>query len=120
MLVQMSVPAKDLVTFLACLGLGTLRAIRAGVLHPDAGIWTLAVPGFSTPLRDKFSIPPEMMEVFTSADELSVIKELRGQAVFEEVLDGHIRVLERILAESPESIWSLRWMEGGEPLGGGW
>ena len=118
--VQMAIPEKDLITFLACLGLGTLRAIRAGVLHPGAGTWTLAVPGFRAPLESKSDIPKEMLEVFTSADELSAIQELCGQEAFEEVLDRHIRVLESILAQATGSTWRLRWMENGEPLEGGW
>jgi hypothetical protein len=115
----MFLPEEDLIPFLACLGLGTLRAIRAGALHPDVGIWTLAVPGFRIPLEERRNLPRELLEVFGAADELSAIKDLGGQARFEEVLDGQIRVLERILAASPESSWSLRWANEAEPPRGG-
>jgi hypothetical protein len=95
--------------FVACLVLGTLRAIEAGALSPDIGIWSLAAPRALNSLLAAGNVPPEIIDVLRQGDELSMIKDFQGVEAFEKVLQSHISRIEAVLAENPDDIWRATW-----------
>lgn len=95
---------KDLAAFLACLGLGTLYAIRQGVLPPEAGIWTLGRPR----VWDDSGVPDEIAQVFSTAGELSAIKIVIPNK-FDAVVEDLIHRLEVVLASTGEQYWLAGW-----------
>ena len=95
-------------SFLACLGIGTLQAIRDGTLPADVGIWSLSAPQFCEELSANPSIPQEIVEVFQMSDELSALKELAPDKFSGEV-EKLIHKLYTVLATIEEPAWRLQW-----------
>ncbi|MGV3608843.1 MAG: hypothetical protein ACO1RA_20735 [Planctomycetaceae bacterium] len=93
-----------------CLALGTLSAIRSGSWPAEAGIWTLARPGFIKPLKDA-GLPDEILAIFRTSDELQAIQELTTIASCEAQLDSWIAMFQSRLATLPEKSWQLAWGE---------
>jgi hypothetical protein len=96
-------------TFVACLTLGTLHAIRLRALDPDAGIWSLAEPVvFARKFLDG-RIHPELLAVLRGCDELSAIGDVFGDDRLDEVIDRLIERVTAYIAEEPERSWRVRW-----------
>jgi hypothetical protein len=106
--VPLYIKKDDRNAFLACLGLGTLYAIRKGVVRPQAGIWTLGRPNVWAPLQDDPEISPEIIAVFSASDELSAIRKLRPDQ-FEAVIDELIGRLEDVLKSTGDRFWNVCW-----------
>jgi hypothetical protein len=96
-------------TFVACLTLGTLRAIRVRALDPDAGIWSLAEPVVSARSFLDGRIHPELLDVLHACDELSAIGDVFGDDRLDEVTDRLIERVTAYIAEEPERYWRVRW-----------
>jgi hypothetical protein len=101
---------SGLTSFVACLTLGTLRAIQVGALPPEVGIWTLGPPGFWEPLIGR-AVPGDLIDVLRTCDELDALNELEP-AAFDVLLHGFIERVEAILAGSSAEIWRARWTAG--------
>lgn len=98
-------------SFLICLALGTLYAIRDGALSPDAGIWSLGMPRVWEPFENSSMISREVIDVLQTCDELSAIQELAP----EEFENAVTELIDRLLAELRESeanVWQVRWLFG--------
>jgi hypothetical protein len=100
---------KNLDSFLACLGLGTLTAIQKGVLPASAGVWTLGLPRVHQPLKDINTLSRDILDVFSGADELSALQKL-APTDFDNELNKLIEQLQTILAENPEPFWDIDWL----------
>ena|SRR3954454_20307674 len=101
-------PDEQLHTFIACLSLGTLHAIRTGILDTDAGIWSLASPSLLGPLRSNPHVPNELIEVLESCDELSAIQQMMPQRL-QGVITETITRIESQLSEAQPNIWRVHW-----------
>src|SRR5687768_14016716 len=96
-------------TFVACLTLGTLRAIRVRALDPDAGIWSLTEPVVWAREFLDGRINEELLAVLRASDELSAIGEVYGADRLDEVIDSLIQRVTAFIAEQPERYWRVRW-----------
>lgn len=95
--------------FLACLGLGTLYAIRQGVLPAEAGIWSLGRPRVRAPLeRASDKTTEELFEVLSTADELDAIQKLVPRE-FDEKVDQLIKRLQSVLESGGGHHWTGGW-----------
>lgn len=103
---KLSLSPETLPSFLLCLGLGTLQAIRRGALPTEAGLWTLAVPGFLGPLRENRVLPPRVLAVFEQSDELNALAQL-SPGTLEPTLDEFTEALDRALASEKETGWAM-------------
>ena len=106
--VPLWIQREDRTAFLACLGLGTLYAIRQGVWPPQAGIWTLGRPNIWLRLKDDPEIADDLVEVFSAGDELSAIQKLIPDK-YDSILDDLISRLETVLASAGEQYWLATW-----------
>lgn len=106
---KLRISKKNLDSFLACLGLGTLVAIQKGVLPASAGIWTLGLPRVHEPLVEINTISIDILDVFSQADELSALQEL-APTKFNNELEELIGRLQTVLAENPEPFWDIDWL----------
>src|SRR5205823_1215954 len=106
MSIRIEVSEKDLPAFLACLGIGTLKAIQSGLIPTQAGIWSLAAPVVHTP--DLFASPvaQRIFEVLAECDELGAIKKLMPDR-FDATVASLIEKLESELAEIEDPIWRI-------------
>jgi hypothetical protein len=100
---------RNLDSFLACLGLGTLTAIQRGVLPASAGVWTLGLPRVYQPLTDINTISKDILDVFSRADELSALQKLAPNE-FNNELNKLIERLQTILADNPQPFWDIDWL----------
>jgi hypothetical protein len=100
---------RNLDSFLACLGLGTLTAIQRGVLPASVGVWTLGLPRVHQPLIDVNTTSKDILDVFSRADELSALQKL-APAEFDNELNELIERLQTVLAENPEHFWDIDWL----------
>ncbi len=91
--------------FVLCLALGTLRAIKNGVLASDAGTWTLGRPIFWEPLERDGIVSQDVLGVLKSADEFGAIRKLSGEAAFQAALGRSLTVLEERLRQIGEASW---------------
>ena len=98
----------DRIAFLACLALGTLYAIRQGVLPAEAGIWTLGRPQVRAPLEHEPGVPAGLIEVLSTSDELDAIKTALPHE-FEAIMDKLIARLETVLASTGQPYWLAGW-----------
>ena len=91
-----------------CLALGTLEAMRSGILPLEAGIWTLGRPVFWEPLKCA-GMHEEVIVVFQTVDELDALEKLAGRAAAEAVLDRMLEVIRRHLEAVPNKNWRVEW-----------
>jgi hypothetical protein len=106
--VPLYIRENDKAPFLACLGIGTLYAIREGVLPASAGIWTLGPPPLWKPLEGQPGAMADIVEVFSMADELSAIQKLLPDK-FEATVDELIDRLKAVLASTGQLYWLAGW-----------
>jgi hypothetical protein len=106
--VPLYIREKDRVPFLACLGLGTLYAIRDGTLSASAGIWTLGAPRMWKQLEGEPGMMAEIVAIFSAADELSAIQEVIPDE-FAPAIDDFIHRLKAILVSTGEQYWIASW-----------
>ncbi|HET8630018.1 MAG TPA: hypothetical protein VFL91_21570 [Thermomicrobiales bacterium] len=112
MSVHLQVSKGVLPAFLACLGIGTLHAIRTGAVPAEAGIWTLAPPRFLLPIRDRSLAPEAVIEVFRVCDELDAIQEVLGPDEFDKAATDLIERLQAVLARVyPNWGMGVSWLE---------
>ncbi len=107
---QLQVHDDDLPLVLACLGIGILSAIRRDLQPPTMGIQTLGRPRFWEPLLDNPAIPPAIIDVFQTCDELDALQQLAPEQ-YTAVIDTLILRLENVVAESKNSAWNVHWIE---------
>ena len=58
--------------YLASLALGVLEGMKQGVISPEAGIWSLARPGFSNQVLNFTMISEDLKYVIKCFDEIDV------------------------------------------------
>lgn len=104
----LEVNEDNLTAFAASLVLGTLQAIRRGVLHPDHGIWPLAFPGFVDPLAHSGRVPSALIEVMRTCDELSLMQEVVPER-YPAILDDLIAQVEGVLGRIADKAYGLDW-----------
>jgi hypothetical protein len=104
---KLDIPDEQLASFLACLGLGVLRAIASGQTPADAGIATLGRPRSWKPLERHPSLA-EVVAVFSEMDELASLREL-APADYDAALSALIARLEATLRSAPPPSWTLSW-----------
>ena len=115
MSVQMQVSKDVLPAFLACLGIGTLHAIRMGAVPAEAGTWTLASPRFLSPIQDRSMAPKEVIEVCRVCDELGAIQKLLGPGEFDNAVAELIERLRAVLAQvDPDWGMGFSWLENSD------
>lgn len=95
---------------LPALALGILKAIRAGTVSPQVGIWTLGRPIIWEPLQQAKLVPQEIIDVLQQGDELSAIgtTEARPHA-FNATVGDLIERLHTDLKEMPCQTWQVEW-----------
>lgn len=98
--------------FVACLALGTLRAIRVGALTPDAGIWSLGQPWVYAREYLAGHVHDELLDVLSACDELPLIGDMLGRDYRDEVIDGFIERVTAVIAQEPERFFGMRWVDG--------
>ena len=103
------IPTAERESFVLCLALGTLEAILADNWSAEAGTWTLARPAFIAPLQQS-GIPTDVLDVLSSADELSAIEKFVGKEAVKGRVTEMIAVIRNRLAALPERSWSARWL----------
>ena len=108
MVMRLLIPEESLAAFLACLGIGTLQAIRTGALRPEAGTWTLGPPRVWGPLVSRSAVPREIIEVFQTCDELAAMRQLLPET-FDAEVGKLIERLERQLARIEDPVWTISW-----------
>jgi hypothetical protein len=106
---QLKVSDDYLPAFLACLGIGTLQAIREHVVLAEVGIWTLAPPKMWEPLLDKSNVPDEIINIFKQCDELYVFQEYIPDQ-FDSTVSNLIDRLKLILSNLDEQAWDIEWV----------
>lgn len=106
MTVRFQIAKHDLPAFLACLAIGTLDAIRRGVLPAEAGIWTLGAPKIWRQLESTSPVIQEISDVLQTCDELSAIKKLRPDS-FDAEVAKLIERLQVVLASIQEPVWQI-------------
>lgn len=104
----LNVQDNTLTAFVGCLVIGTLHEIRRGVLDPDVGIWSLAVPRFVDPLEQYGRLPPALITVLRTCDELSLIRDLAPEKYLA-VIDELIAQVEALLAGLVDQNFVLNW-----------
>jgi hypothetical protein len=105
-------------TFIACLTLGTLRAIRVGALASDAGIWSLTEPVVWAREFLAGHVHEELLDVLGACDELSAIGDVLGHDYLDEVVDSLMERVTAFVAQDPERYWTMRWAGDIRPGGG--
>ncbi len=105
---KLLIPVSDLDTFLACLGIGTLEAIRSGAMPVEAGIWSLGVPELLEPLAERRLVSAEILDVLGTADELAAIRENDSER-FHSLLSELIGRLQNGIARAEDPIWHAAW-----------
>lgn len=113
---RLELPERNLAPFLACLGIGTLYAIRAGTISADVGIWSLAAPRVWTPLLNKDTVPKEIIDVLRTCDELSALQEALSDepGKFDAEITSLIERLGSELRSVPDTAWSISWLPTSE------
>jgi hypothetical protein len=108
---RLQIGDDQLASFLACLGLGTLYAIRDGAIPARTGIWTLAPPRTWRALEENPSVPAEIVAVFQHFDELDVLQRHYPQG-FDLLCAELIARLEAVLSEIEDPVYVLKWIKG--------
>jgi hypothetical protein len=112
---QLQIRNEDLPAFLACLGIGTLHAIREGTVPPQVGIWTLGPPRMWEPLAEIPGVPGEIIAVFRVCDELSALQQLvPDQSLFTSFVTELITRLQVVLAQIDDPAWITQWNKDAE------
>jgi hypothetical protein len=106
--INLKVAATGLEALVSCLALGTLEAMRSGVLPLEAGLWALGRPAFWEPLR-RAGISDDVVDIFRTADELDALEKLSGRAAAENRLDQMSAVIRSHLGALPEKSWRAGW-----------
>jgi len=96
-------------SFVICLTLGTLRAIREGTLKPEAGIWTIGRPVFWRRLEKEDLLSPRVLQVLQTADEIDALYELAGSGKGIQMIDELIEILEDELKTQAQPLWRATW-----------
>jgi hypothetical protein len=107
--VALIIPEDNLAAFLACLGIGTLEAIRTGALPTTAGIWTLARPRVWEPLAVGALVPDEIVSVYQTCDELHALEQLAPDKLIT-ALTELIDRLVSVLAQAEMREWHIEWV----------
>ncbi len=105
---QLQLTESDLSAFLACLGIGTLHAIRTGILPAEAGIWTLGAPRTWGPISGLPFVSQEILDVFQACDELSAIQKLMPDG-FDATITQLIDRLQAELSNIEDPGWRITW-----------
>jgi hypothetical protein len=104
----LSIPEDEVLSLVVCLGIGTLYAIREGILPPKTGIWTLGRPNLWGPLDEHPGIPQSVLDVLSQCDELSAISQLlpdRLQPKINELIEQLVAAL-----DDPDDVgWTAKW-----------
>jgi hypothetical protein len=99
----------DLVaSFVGTLALGTLHALRAEVIDPEAGTWNLGRPVFWRPLVKNKLVPKAILDVLKLSDELGAMKLLFPRDRYLARLNDLIVKLEKALRKEP--FWVGDWI----------
>lgn len=109
----LEVAQDDREALVLCLTLGTLETIRRGDWLLEVGIWTLGRLLFWKPLTE---VDDTIIEVLSSADELSALEELGGRLAAEAALDRMIEVVRSRLFVLSETSWYARCSDETEGL----
>ncbi len=107
MRVLIRVDDKRLPALLACLGIGTLRAIQLGILPDEAGIWSLGATMAWAPEAIKELVPPVVVEAYLGSDELGAIRQVVSEEAYQEALQELITELEMSLAQLDDKVWRV-------------
>jgi hypothetical protein len=105
---QIDISEEYLPAFLAYLAIGTLYAIRKGTVSADVGIWSLGAPRNWEFLLNLPIVPKELIEVFQTGDELSLIQKSSPEK-FDTIIGELINKLEKELIKMQEQNWRLTW-----------
>src|SRR5687768_9151815 len=105
---RLKLPDDDLTSFVGCFTLGMLHAIRTGTIPAETGIWTLGRPRMWELLAHREAIPPDLVDVLQTCDELTAILKL-PPGTFDAELDALIGRVEAILAGVPDHRWEVTW-----------
>lgn len=106
---QFKLPTTDLATFLTCLGIGTLHAIREDALSSETAIWSLGAPKFWEPFLNNPTVPQEIVEILQTVDELPALQQLAPEAFTTEV----DKLIDRFLMElkkTQDPTWQIEWI----------
>lgn len=102
---EIATDGHQIEAFVLCLALGTLRAIKDGLLDPEDGTWTLGRPVFWKALEHGGTVSEEVLSILKSADEFGALRKLCGEPAFQERLDRSLAVLENRLRQLHETSW---------------
>ena len=104
--ITITVAEQEQASFFTCLAMGTLYAIKMGVLPPSAGIWTVGRPKISETLADLPATPTELLHTMEVADEFSALSQLapdKLQLLLERLLLDMGNSLQRM----PNPMWDI-------------
>lgn len=94
-------------SFLACLALGTLYAMRQEAVDSEMGIWSLGAPRTWTDFVNDPNIPQDIVWVLESSDEVDLVSgDAAKKAAF---LDKLMARLLKVLADIPDPTWRITW-----------
>ena len=108
-MVQLQITRDNIGSFLSCLAIGTLEAMRRGTLSADAGIWSLGAPKVWEPLAKRSMISQGLVEVLEKSDELSAIQVLLPDH-YDAVLEEMISQLHDEFSKFSDPVWQLEWL----------
>lgn len=106
---KFEISEEDIPAFLACIGLGTLEAIRSGTVSPEIGIWTLARPEFIMPFQNRALVPRDVLDVLQTCDELPALQKLLP-ANYDEIVGNLIERLQGSLRHLDSANWRITWV----------
>lgn len=94
-------------TFMSCLAIGTLYAMKHGALPFEAGISGMGHPTVWKPIEGMIS--EEVLHILQTADELDMMSRIPNYGVVR-VIDEQIETLLRVLANEEHKGWSIYWL----------
>ena len=112
---KLEISEEDLPAFLACLALGALHSLHAGVPDGGGSVNALSNPGFWRPLLAKPEVPEELTDILRATEGLAAMREHAPGAEYESIMADRILRLQSELGRGKtRRIWRLRWEPASE------
>jgi hypothetical protein len=104
---RIEIENRDLASILACLVLGLLESMRAGVIPAEAGIGTTSI---WTLVEDDSNVPQELITIWKALDELWAIQDYLPPQ-YDHTLIDLIERTRGILTQVGAPRWAVHFVE---------